>query len=99
MPNKGNKNHIVSVFKTGNRPAEPFKASKLNKAIHAACLNVRTPEDSALATSNIVCKEVQQWLQTKQEVTSLDIKDKTTEILEKYHPEAAYIYNQYGLTI
>lgn len=89
----------TNVFKHNGQTSEEFSSEKLKKTVFAACLNVRSPEYSAKSTTDLVCNDVEKWLLTKEEVTSLDIKDKATEFLEKYHPEAAYIYNQYSLTI
>lgn len=89
----------TSVYKNGEKEPELFNTDKLKKTIYSACLNVRAPQDSANSTTEMVCNEIENWLSNKQEVTSLDIKDKATEFLEKYHPEAAYIYNQYSITI
>ena len=89
----------TTVFKSNGRDTEPFAVEKLRRSVYAACLNVRAPEASAKATTEMVCNDVIKWLSDKQEVTSLDIKDKTTEFLQKYHPEASYIYEQYSVTI
>ena len=32
-------------------------------------------------------------------ITTVDIKEKASEFLKKYHSEAAYIYERYGITI
>lgn len=89
----------TKVFKSGGRVAEPFDPNKLKKTIYAACLNVREPEASAESTVDMVVQEMERWLAEKPEVTSLDIKEKAVEILKRVHPEAAYIYDQYNLTI
>ena len=39
------------------------------------------------------------YLKNKQEITTVDIKEKASEFLKKYHSEAAYIYERYGITI
>ena len=87
------------VYKNDGKTTEPFDREKLEKTIFAACLNVREPQNSAKATSNKVAGLVEEWLTNKQEVTSVDIKEKVTELLAKYHPEASYIYEQFDLTI
>ena len=87
------------VHKTHNRQPEPYNAQKLQNTIYAACLNVREPEKSARQLAQKVVKEVEEWLQTKPQVTSLDIREKASSVLELYHPEAAYIYKQYSATI
>ncbi len=87
------------VHKQHKKKPEPFNPIKLKNTIYAACLNVREPEKSARQTAEQVTHEIKQWLQTKPEVTSLDLKDKVVHLLGQYHPEAAYIYEQYNVTI
>ncbi len=40
-----------------------------------------------------VCKEVENWLASKEEVTTADIKRKAAAALRKYNPRAAYAYS------
>lgn len=89
----------VTVFKNNGRNSEPFDRNKLRETILAACLNIRVPQHSAESAADMVCKDIDKWLKNKQEITTVDIKEKAAEFLKKYHSEAAYIYERYGTTI
>ena len=89
----------VTVFKNNGRNSEPYSSEKLRKTILAACLNIRVPQHSAESAADMVCKDVDNWLKNKQEITTVDIKEKASEFLKKYHSEAAYIYERHGITI
>lgn len=74
---------------------EPYVQQKLSTSIIAVCLSVRTPEGSAETTAKNVCMKTEEWLTSKPEVTSADIRRKAAEALLAYNPEAAYIYKQH----
>lgn len=93
------KKAIDIVKREGRRPTEAFSRQKLYTSIHAACLSVRSPDGVADMASQAVCDKVIIWLETKPEVTSNDIRLKAAETLEKYHPEAAYLYKHHRLVI
>lgn len=93
-------NLSVDIIKRGNkRRSEHFMREKLHASIVAACLSVRTPEGQAETIARAVCESVIGWLQQHPEVTSRDIRIVTTKHLKVYHPEAAYLYEQYSITI
>lgn len=86
---------LIDVVKSqGSRPSEKFDPQKLRKSIIACCLSLKTPEGQAEEIAEIVCQHVGKWSTNKQEVTSADIRRVGAEILQKHHPEAAYIYRQ-----
>lgn len=72
--------------------SEAFNPLVLHQSILEACLSVHTPEGEAHLTAEHVCKSVIDWLLSKTEVTSRDIRKKAAEELTTYQPEAAYIY-------
>jgi hypothetical protein len=74
---------------------EQFDPLKLHHSVLAACFAVRTLEGEAHLTAQHVCERVIEWINTKTEVTSADIRRVTGNFLEKYHPEAAYVYEKY----
>ena len=93
-------NLSVDVIKhNGKRPTERFIQDKLYDSICAACLSVHTPTGQAESIANAVCKAVVQWLESKPEVTSYDIRSVAARALQEYHPEAAYLYKQHKITI
>jgi hypothetical protein len=90
----------IDNFKSRRRqPAESFSRDKLRDSIIAVCLSVHTPESQAETTADIVCDAVVDWLSHNPEVTSCDIRQVAAHHLRTYHPEAAYLYEQYRITI
>lgn len=89
--------HVVK--RQGKRPTEAFERNKLHASILAACLSVKTPEGQAEATASSVCDAVTEWLADKPEVTSGDIRRKASDVLAKYHPEAAHLYKHHHMII
>jgi transcriptional regulator NrdR family protein len=88
------KAHIVKR-KPGHN--EPYDERKLYASVYASCLGVRTPTGEAELTAEHVCKDLEFWLGTKQEVTSADIRRKAAEHLKVYNPHAAYLYKHHRL--
>lgn len=84
--------HIV---KKGERQPEYFDPTKLHASIQAACLSVRTPEGEAETLAHRIVDHVNEWLEKKPEVTSNDLRRVASFHLSKYHPEAAYLYEQH----
>jgi transcriptional regulator NrdR family protein len=78
---------------------EKFQRQKLYYSILAVCLSVKTPEGEAESIANYVCREVDEWLADKSEITSQDLRTISSKHLRKHHPEAAYLYEQYHITI
>lgn len=90
---------IDIVKRSGRRPSESFSRDKLHASIRAACLSVRSPEGVAETTAKNVCDAVIVWCNTKPEVTSHDIRRIASHHLERFHPEAAYLYKHHRLVI
>ncbi len=66
---------LPSIIKRdGKRPTEQFEHSKLHNSVRAACLSVRSPEGEAETIAKNVCAAVIEWLETKPEVTSSDLR-------------------------
>jgi transcriptional regulator NrdR family protein len=89
--------HIVK--RDGQRQSEIFDTKKLFRSVQAACLSVRSPEGEAEMIAERVCRAVAEWLKTRPEVTSSDLRRKATETLMIHHPEAAYLYKHHRLVI
>lgn len=85
------------VVKQGTHDSEAFDPLKLHESIVAACLSVRSLEGEAHVTAERVCRHVIDWLLTKTEVTSEDIRRVASKHLETYQPEAAYLYQQHNM--
>ena len=90
---------IDIVKRGGKRPSEEFNAEKLHKSIVAACASDRTPIGDAEAIARHVCLQVIAWCAEKGEVTSDDLRRMATRVLERFHPEAAYLYQHHQAMI
>lgn len=86
---------IDVVKRGGKRPTESFERAKLERSIRAAMRTVKTPDGQADDTATAVCDIVMQWLESRPEVTSADLRRQATSALEPLHPEAAVIYKHY----
>lgn len=84
------------VVKSGGlHESEIFDPLKLHSSLIAACLAVRAFEGEAHMVAQKVCEKVIDWLETKTEVTSDDVRRIAATNLQTYQPEAAYVYESY----
>lgn len=91
---------LIDVVKRGGqRPSERFSRDKLHSSVVAACLSVQAPVGQAEAIAAAVCENVIDWLQTRPEVTSHDLRRVAARRLHVHHPDAAYLYEQHRITI
>lgn len=90
---------IDIVKRGGRRPSEEFSAEKLHHSIVAACLSDRTPDGDAEAIARHVCLQVIAWCSQKGEITSSDVRLMASRVLERFHPEAAYLYKHHQALI
>lgn len=90
---------IDVVKRSGRRPSEKFDPEKLLQSIRAACLSVRSPEGQAESTAAHVTNAVIIWVESKPAVTSHDLRRLAGAHLERYHPEAAYLYQHHRIII
>ena len=90
---------IDVVKRSGRRPTEQFDREKLLRSILAACHSVRTPDGEAESTAHGVAHAIVLWLENKPTVTSHDLRRMTSTHLERYHPEAAYIYQHHRIIL
>lgn len=85
----------IDVIKaSGKRPTEEFDPVKLHNSIVATCLSLRTPEGQSEEFARHVTLGVIQWCGDRTEITSEDIRRVSAGLLQKLHPEAAYLYKQ-----
>jgi len=85
---------VVDIIKNSGT-SERFDRNKLHKSIVAVCLSVRVPQGQAESIAHSVCDAVIVWLQDRPEVTSQDIRTVAGKYLKRFHPEAAYLYEQH----
>lgn len=84
------------IVKSGRlHESEIFDPLKLHGSLMAACLAVRALEGEAHMISQKITEKVIDWLETKTEVTSDDLRRVAANNLQVYQPEAAYIYETY----
>lgn len=76
------------------RGVESFNHERLRDSIMAACLSARALEAQAENIAERVCDSVEQWLENFSEITHQDLRVVTHQKLKKYHPDAAYLYQQ-----
>lgn len=87
------------IKRAGKRPSEPFELDKLKKSLIATCLSVKTPRGQAETIADLVTASVIDWLSTRPEVTSSDLRRVAAKHLQNHHPDAAYMYETYHHTI
>lgn len=84
------------ILKNGGlHESEKFDPLKLHSSLMSACLAVRSFEGEAHMVAQRVCEKVIEWLSSKTEVTSDDIRRVAASNLQIYQPEAAYVYEKY----
>lgn len=94
--NEMNSTHII---KRKSGLPEQFDPLKLHSSVVAACLAVRALDGEAHLVAERVCRHVIDWLTTKSEVTSADIRRVTAGHLSNYHSDAAYMYEHHPLMV
>ena len=82
------------VMKSGGK-VEKFNYKKLQKSLNKTFLIVKSPEGQSNEFVRKTLLEFADWQRNKPEITSGDIRRQTGEILQKVHPEAAYIYKNF----
>ena len=85
----------VIVIKSHNtKKTEYFDIDKLQKSLVATCRSLKTPDGQAEDIAKSVAAGAAKWAESKQEITTDDIRRIGAKLLTKYHPEAAYLYKQ-----
>ena len=79
-------NHIVK--RAGH--TEAYDQRKLYASIYSACLSMREPVGTAEVVADKVVKDVEAWLDKKNEITSNDIRRVAAGHLHAYNPDTAY---------
>jgi len=92
-------NAAVIIKRKGQRPTESFDRDKLHKSVVAASLSARAPVGQADNIAYAVTNYVLEWLESRPEVTSHDIRLVATRHLRAHHPDAAYLYEQHRTTL
>ncbi len=91
---------IPHVVKNSHyRHPEPFSREKLHKSIVAACLASGAPTGHAESLARRVVDQVEDWLESRPEVTSNDIRRVASQYLRTYHPDASFLYEHHRATL
>lgn len=82
------------VVKSGGK-VEKFDYKKLQKSLNETFLIVKSPEGQSDEFVRKTLLEFADWQKNKPEITSDDIRRQAGTILQKIHPEAAYVYKNF----
>lgn len=97
MTGGGPQTHVVK--NSHHRHPEPFDVDKLHRSIVAACLSSGSPTGHADSIARRVVNEVLQWLESRPEVTSNDVRRVAAHQLRAYHPDASFLYEHHRSTL
>ena len=85
----------VDIVKQAGRPTESFLRDKLHTSLVAACLSAQCPPGQAESIATAVADRVLEWLETRPEITSNDLRRVAARYLQVHHPDAGYMYEQH----
>ncbi len=85
------KQHIIK--RKGHK--EYFDIRKLYGSIYAACMTLRMHHEEAELLANMVSSEIEKKLADKKEITTKQLREIAATELEKYHPDATYMYRNH----
>lgn len=71
---------------------DQYNSEKMYQSIYATCLAVNTSKKDAINIAKNVTKKLEEWLQTKNEVTSTDLRQQAGEYLSQFDHHAGYLY-------
>ncbi len=74
---------------------EDLSTKKLLASIKKSCLATNNPDGAAESIAQATLNIVNEWLEDKDVVTSLDLRANTYRFLQQLNPEAAYFYWHY----
>lgn len=97
MHEGGSLTHVVK--NSHHRHPEPFSREKLQKSLVAACLSCGMPEGHSESTARRVVDSVIDWIESRPEVTSSDIRRVAAKYLRTYHPDASFLYEHHRSTL
>lgn len=86
-------------MKTDDVKITKFDRDRLHKSIMTVCFSARRPIGQARATASSVCDDVVEWIKSRPDITSHDLRRVAAISLENYDPEAAYLYSQHHITM
>lgn len=75
-----------------NHKHETFDIRKIYASIYAACLSVHMPGPAAEQAAEAVSKDIKQWIETKAEVSTNDIRSLASKKLQQINHHAGLVY-------
>lgn len=81
--------HIVK--RKGHK--EKYDERKVYASVYAACLTLRMSDEEAELIAHMVSHEVSEEFRKDKEVSAHEIHKFVAKSLEKYNPDAAYMYD------
>ena len=91
-------NDSITVIKQ-NGKQQAYSSDKIERSIKNSCLAVNSTIGEAEKYAELINQKLDKWLKTKNEITTEDLRIKSSNELARYHPEAAYFYANYKKTI
>lgn len=88
------KKHTNHIVKRGGH-TEAYDRRKLYASIYAAALSVHEPVGVAELLAQTVLQAFEDWMGSRHEVTSTDIRRVSADALEAHNADAAYIYRHH----
>ncbi len=85
----------MRVVVKSNGKIEKFDYKKLQRSLSETFLIVKSPEGQSNEFIKKTLLEFADWQKNKPEITSDDIRRQASGILQKIHPEAAYVYKNF----
>jgi transcriptional regulator NrdR family protein len=74
---------------------EYFDARKIYASVFSACMTLRMHDSEAELLADMVSHEVEEQVKKLDHVTSQILHKMVSDALEKYHPDAAYMYQHH----
>lgn len=71
---------------------EEYDERKVYASSYAACRNAHLPEKEAESIADKVTKDIENWIEDKDEVDSKQIFEEVTKSLAKYNEDASFMY-------
>lgn len=80
-----------------NGRSEKYDERKLYASIYASCLSVHESAANAELIAERVCRDMNDWISNKTEVTANDIRKNTAKFLTEINAHAGYLYQHHRI--
>lgn len=75
--------------------SEYFDSKKIYASVYAACMTLRMHGSEAELIAEMVSHEIEEQMKDKNQITTHELHKMVAENIEKYHPDAAYMYESH----